>query len=151
MTIAKKVAVAPPPTVQPSLTVPDDMLEITAQDAGLGVSENPADQILPLVTVTQGNTTVTDKRSPDYRLGAEPGSFWFRNDLIEFRDGVFGFEAIPIEMQTIWIEWGPTRGSGQYGRHSERPVDAELRLSQEDFSQAGVGPPRLRQRPAGDA
>ena len=134
MTAPENTAMQPLPDGQPLATVPDDLLGLTAQDAGLGT--DPADQLMPLITTVQSNTPIAEKRSAEYRVGAEPGSFWFRNDLIEFRDGVAGFVAIPIEMQTVWIEWGPTRGSGRHGRHPERPNDAELRTSLEDSAKS---------------
>ena len=40
-----------------SPVVPDDLLDVTARDAGLGVSTDPADQILPLITVLQTNSS----------------------------------------------------------------------------------------------
>ena len=82
----------------------------------------------------QSNSSITDKRSPDYRPGCEPGAFWFRNDLIEIRDGVIGFECIPCGMQTVWLEWAPLRGGGLLGRHLEQPTDVELRANPEGGS-----------------
>jgi hypothetical protein len=110
-----------------SPVVPDDLLDVTARDAGLGVSTDPADQILPLITVLQTNSPAVDKRSPDYIDRAEPGCFRFRGDLIEIRDGVAGFTCIPCAMQSVWLEWGPNRGSGLFGRHLKEPDDVEVR------------------------
>ena len=113
-----------------SPVVPDDLLDVTARDAGLGVSTDPADQILPLITVLQNNSPVVDKRSADHIAGAEAGCFRFRGDLIEIRDGVAGFTCIPCAMRIVWLEWGPARGSGLFGRHPKRPDDVDVR--QED-------------------
>ena len=132
MATPKNAPGVPAPAGQPLPSIPDDMLEITAQDAGLGVSTDPDDQILPLITVLQTNSPITDKRSTDYIAGAEAGAFWFRGDLIPIRDGVIGFDAIPCGMLTVWNEWGPTRGSGLFGRHPKQPDDVELRANQED-------------------
>jgi hypothetical protein len=122
----KKAAVVPLPGA-PTPSVPDELLDVTAQDAGLGVSRDPADLILPLITVLQQNSPQCEKRDPAYINGAEPSCFWFRNDLIPIRDGVAGFICIPCDMDTVWLEWGPTRGSGLLGRHLEQPTDVEVR------------------------
>jgi hypothetical protein len=111
--------------------VPDDLLEITKQDAGLGSSPDPQDRLLPLITVLQTNSPICDKRSPTHIAGAEPGNFWFRNDLIPIRDGVTGFLCVPCGMQRVWLEWGPTRGSGLFGRHSEQPKNVIMRQSED--------------------
>jgi hypothetical protein len=100
--------------------VPDELLDITAQDAGLGSSPDPQDRLLPLITVLQSNSPICDKRSPSHIAGAEPGNFHFRNDLIPIRDGLTGFICIPCGLQRVWLEWGPTRGSGLFGRHLQQ-------------------------------
>jgi hypothetical protein len=110
-----------------SPVVPDDLLDVTARDAGLGVSTDPADQILPLITVLQNNSAAVDRRSPGYINGAEAGCFWFRNALVPIRDGIAGFVCIPCGMESVYVEWGPTRGSGLFGRHLQPPADAEMR------------------------
>jgi hypothetical protein len=132
MTTPKPAAVTPRSEPPPPAAMSDEFLRVTAEDAGAGVSTDPADLILPLITIVQTNTPIADKRSPDYRDGAEPGCFWFRNDLIEIRDGEIGFHCVPLKMETAWLEWGPTRGSGLFGRHLQRPTDAEQHISQED-------------------
>jgi hypothetical protein len=86
--------------------VPDDLLEITKQDAGLGASTDPADRLLPVITTLQSNSKVCDKRSPSYIPGAEPGAFHFHNDLIPIRDGVTGFICTPCGSQRSYLEWG---------------------------------------------
>lgn len=118
----------PMPAGQPLPTVPDDMLDICAQDAGAGVSTDLDDQLLRLVTLVQANSPCADKRSEAFRAGAEPGRYRFHNDLDEFRDS---FEAIFCGMQKSWVEWGPTRGSGQFGRHFELPGDTKTQVNQE--------------------
>jgi hypothetical protein len=111
--------------------VPDDLLEITKADARLGASDDPADRLLPLITVLQTNSPICDKRSPNHIAGAEPGNFWFRNDLIPIRDGLTGFICTPCGMQRVWLEWGPTRGSGLFGRHPQQPENVTMRPSED--------------------
>jgi hypothetical protein len=114
-----------------SLELANDLLEITKQDAGLGSSPDPQDRLLPLITVLQTNSPICDKRSPNHIAGAEPGNFWFRNDLIPIRDGLTGFLCTPCGMQRVWLEWGPVRGSGLFGRHPEQPKNVTMRPSED--------------------
>jgi hypothetical protein len=111
--------------------VPNDLLEVTKQDAGLGSSPDQQDRLLPLILVLQTNSPICDKRSPTHIAGAEPGNFWFRNDLIPIRDWVTGFFCVPCGMQRVWLEWGPIRGSGLFGRHSEQPKNVTTRQSED--------------------
>jgi hypothetical protein len=120
----------PAPAGQALPTVPDDMLDITAQDARLGVSDDPADRLLRLITALNHNSTVVIPRSPDYQIGAEAGKLWVHNDLNPFRESL---TAIPVDMWMGFIEWGPTRGSGgPYGRHPQLPSDTEVRKNPEN-------------------
>jgi len=107
-----------------SLVVPDELLDITEQDAGLGVSFKPEDQLLPLIYILQTNSPSVDKRGDAYIEGAEPGHFWLRNSLTPIRDGIQGIDAIPCEMQRSWIEWLPNRG-GFVARHPAAPSDTK--------------------------
>ena len=109
-----------------STSVPDDMLEVTAQDAGLGVSFDPADQLLPLIYVLQGLSPQVNKRGEGYVEGAEPGHFWLRGAILPIRSGVDGIRAIPCGMKRCWIEWLPDR-QGFVGRHDDAPKGMEPR------------------------
>lgn len=102
---------------QPLTTMSNELLAATELDSGDAFRPDPADLILPLITVFQSNSPGIDKRSPDYIAGAEAGCFHFRNDLIPICDGVVGFDAIPVWEEKLWLEWGQTRGSGLFGRH----------------------------------
>jgi hypothetical protein len=133
MTNPKPAAVAPLPDPQPPSTMSDEMLALTEQDAGAGVSKDFADFILPMITVLQSNSPIVDTRSAEYIADAVAGAFWFRNDRVPIRDGVAGFDCIPLKMEDVWVEWGPTRGSGgPFGRHFNLPEDAEQRTIQEE-------------------
>lgn len=113
------------------LVVPDELLDITEQDAGLGVSFKPEDQLLPLIYILQTNSPVVDKRGDVYIEGAEPGHFWLRNSLEPIRDGIQGIDAIPCEMHRTWIEWLPNRG-GFVARHPEQPSDVKTTMIRGD-------------------
>jgi hypothetical protein len=133
----KNATAMTPVSATPLAAMSDEMLAMTEQDAGDDFRPDPSDLILPLITVFQSNSPGADKRSPDFN-GGEPGSFHFRNDLIPVRDGVIGFDAIPVWEEKLWLESGPTRGSGLSGRHSTRPDDVETRINQEDGARRPV-------------
>lgn len=103
-----------------------ELLDITEQDAGLGVSFKAEDQLLPLIYVLQNGSPVVDKRGDSYVPGAEPGHFWLRNAVNPIRNGEEGIIAIPTEMVRTWIEWLPNRG-GFVARHDTTPSDAVMR------------------------
>jgi hypothetical protein len=127
MAKAQEVQTVPPQNV----ALPDDLMEVTSQDAGLGVSFKQEDQLLPLIYILQSNSPVTEKRSEAYIEGAEPGHFWLRNAITPIRDGVLGITAIPCEMVRTWIEWLPNR-QGFVARHDEPPVDMTEKLVRDD-------------------
>src|SRR5215472_9731621 len=118
-------------TVKEQAQVPAELLDVTEQDAGLGVSFKQEDQLLPLIYVLQSNSPAVEKRGEAYIQGAEPGHFWMRNSLTPVRDGVAGIEVIPCEMQRTWIEWLPNR-QGFVARHAEAPADMETRMVRGD-------------------
>jgi hypothetical protein len=87
--------------------------------------------LLSLITVLQSNSPICDKRSPSHIAGAEPGNFWFRNDLIPILDGLTGFICTPCGLVHEWLEWGPTLGSGLFGRHLQPPADVISRKNED--------------------
>lgn len=111
--------------------LPAELLDVTKEDAGMGVSFKQEDQLLPLIYVLQSNSPAVEKRSEAYIEGAEPGHFWLRNSLKPIRDGVAGITAIPCEMQRTWIEWLPNR-QGFVARHNESPADMETKMVRGD-------------------
>jgi hypothetical protein len=111
--------------------LPQDLMEVTQADAGMGVSFKQEDQLLPLIYVLQTNSPIVDKRGDVYIDGAEPGHFWLRNALDPIKDGVEGILAIPCEMQRTWIEWLPNRG-GFVARHGAPPIDMITQMVRQD-------------------
>jgi hypothetical protein len=111
--------------------VSQELLDVSEQDEGLGVSFKPEDQLLPLIYVLQTNSPSVNKRGDAYIQGAEPGHFWLRNSLNPIRDGAEGIAVIPCEMVRTWIEWLPNRG-GFVARHDIPPQDMVTKLVRGD-------------------
>jgi hypothetical protein len=120
-------------TIEPTqaMSVPDELLGVTEEDAGFGVSFKQEDQLLPLIYVLQTNSPVVDKRGDFYIQGAEPGHFWLRNSLTPIKDGVAGIDVIPCEMVRTWIEWLPNR-QGFVARHDSPPPDMKTMTVRDD-------------------
>jgi hypothetical protein len=114
-----------------AMSVPDELLGVTEEDAGFGVSFKQEDQLLPLIYVLQTNSPVVDKRGDFYIQGAEPGHFWLRNSLTPIKDGVAGIDVIPCEMVRTWIEWLPNR-QGFVARHDSPPPDMKTMTVRDD-------------------
>ena len=113
-------------------SLPEELLGLTEEDAGRGVSFDQEDQLIPLIYVLQSNSPVVEKRNnPNYVEGAEPGHFWLRNSIHPIANGEEGIEVIPCGMQRTWIEWLPQR-QGFVTRHSEPPADMETRTVRGD-------------------
>ncbi len=106
----------------PAELMPEELLSMTEQDAGKGVSFKQEDQLIPLIYVLQSNSPGVDKRGDTYIEGAEPGHFWLRNSLHPIASGIDGIPAIPCGMRRVWIEWLPNRG-GFVTRHDVSPED----------------------------
>ena len=113
------------------MALPEDAIDITAQDAGKGVSFKAEDQLLPLIYVLQTNSPAVNKRGEAYVKDAEPGDFWFRGALDPVKKGEEGFTAIPCMMVRTWIEWRPKR-QGFVARHDAEPADTEDKIIHDD-------------------
>jgi hypothetical protein len=100
--------------------LPDYLRKSIEQDAGLGVSNEFADSLWPLIGILQTNSPQVDARGPDYIANATAGMFWLRdtNTVHDHLDVVF------VAMQDSFIEWQPARG-GFVARHATLPDDAE--------------------------
>jgi hypothetical protein len=111
--------------------LPAELLDVTEQDAGLGISFKSEDQLLPLIYVLQTNSPIVDKRGDNHIEGAEAGHFWLRNALDPIKDGEEGISVIPCEMQRSWIEWLPNR-QGFVARHDAPPRDMVSSIVRDD-------------------
>jgi hypothetical protein len=103
---------------------PAEIERLMKVDAGRGVSFKSEDTQLPLVHVLQSGTPVCDKRSPNYIDGAEPGHFWFRNDLNPIRNGVTGIIVVFCETRRVWVVWKGGR-QGFVEQLDQPPSDME--------------------------
>jgi len=108
-----------------------ELLDLTAEDTGKGVSFKQEDQLLPLIYVLQGLSPQVQKRGDSHIEGAEPGHFWLKNSLTPIWDGEKGIEVIPCEMVRTWIEWLPNRG-GFVARHEAPPADTIQKTMRDD-------------------
>ena len=111
--------------------LPAELLDITAKDAGMGVSFKQEDQLIPLIYILQTGSPAVDKRGDNHIDGAEPGDFWLRNAIEPIKNGEEGILVIPCEMTRSWIEWLPNR-QGFVARHSQVPSDVETRKERDD-------------------
>jgi hypothetical protein len=120
--------------LQPTPTqevISQELLDLTEQDPGAGVSFKTEDQLLPLIYVLQTGSPAVEKRGDAYIEGAEAGDFWLRNAIKPIRKGESGIIAIPCEMFRTWIEWLPNRG-GFVARHDSPPEDMTNRIIRDD-------------------
>jgi len=111
-------------------TLPAELLDEMAADAGRGVSTKTEDQLIPLIYILQTNSPICDKRGPDYHDGAEPGYFYLRGAIDPIREGDIGIVAIPCEMQRVWLEFLPGR-QGLVDRHAQKPADVKTTVQEE--------------------
>src|SRR5262249_30832182 len=111
-------------------TLPAELLDEMAADAGRGVSTKAEDQLIPLIYILQTNSPICAKRDPAYRDGAEPGHFLLRGAIDPIREGDTGIVTIPCEMQRVWLEFLPGR-QGLVDRHAQKPADVKVSVQEE--------------------
>jgi hypothetical protein len=110
----------PPDNAPNALTPkPESLPAYPREDAGMGVSFDPRDQDLSLITLTQTGSPRSMVRDPLYEEGAVPGRYHLRNAIVPNVDSVL---VIPVDMQHADIEWRPNRG-GFVARHATTPTD----------------------------
>jgi hypothetical protein len=98
---------------------PDYLSELDERDAGLGLSNQFADQALPLAVVLQAGSPECDARGSGYLSGAEAGKFLLRNAINPVRNDL---DVIYIDMVHGYVEWVKDRG-GFVARYFELPND----------------------------
>jgi hypothetical protein len=122
---AKRTQTEPVDFVDPAL-IPDDLLEEFAADAGAGVSEDPDDNLIPMVSILDTKSRYVDKHNAEYIQGAEPGMIFLKGSLNPLIPGEVGFECIPCEKQRRTVEWvSRDKGGGFVTSHEDMPADAE--------------------------
>lgn len=92
------------------------------QYAGAGLSQAPADNLVPLVYLLQKNSPQVDKHDQRCLDGAEAGDIWLRNAEPPVVKGTEGLLFQPCYFEIIWVEWIPRdRGGGFVARHATGP------------------------------
>jgi len=107
-----------------------DVSLLMEQDAGMGVSSDMADNIVPLVYILQAQSPQVLKQKPEFLRDAHgkgkpavAGNLWLRGEKTAWDGEEDGVEFVPIHFDKCWIEWRPNRG-GFVARHKERPAEA---------------------------
>jgi hypothetical protein len=98
-----------------------DLLDGMARDAGIGVSTDTADLLIPRLRVIQKTSSATDPQRPEYIRDARAGDFLL--GLVELRDGHKGLVVVPAAMTHYWLELAADRTF--IGRHDALPADAK--------------------------
>ena len=102
--------------------LPAELEQLTEQDSGMGVSDQFADMLTPIVSVLQTNSPQCDVRGADYVDNAEPGMFWLRGSDPPIRESL---DVICCGMLHTFTEWLPAR-QGYVGRHADLPDDVQI-------------------------
>jgi hypothetical protein len=93
--------------------------------AGKGVSQEQADNLIPLIYKLQAQSPQVNDRNPAYLDGAKAGAIWLREYHEPIADGDAGILFQPTNFKKVVIEWIPRDdGGGFVARHDEMPADA---------------------------
>jgi hypothetical protein len=122
MTTLKTSTMLTPAGVTP---MPADMLEITAADAGLGVSVHADDFLTPMLKVCQGLSPQLDVNDPGHIPGLKPGDLFIASLGLVYESA----SAIFATQCRVWIEWLPNR-AGFVARHDDCPSDVTPRKNE---------------------
>jgi len=108
-------------------TLPDFM---KPEDAGMGVSTDPEDVLVPLIYVLQPLSPQVLKGNAKQVKGAEAGDIWLRGAAQEIIPGDEGVLFQPCSFTKDWVEWVPRDlGGGLVARHAMCPETAESHIS----------------------
>ncbi len=118
---------------KPKNEVDVDVKLLMKQDSGKGVSTAAEDNIIPLIYKLHTSSPQVLKQKPEYIKGAVAGNIWPRGSKTLIDGEETGLPFIPVAFKKWWMEWGPERGDGFFGRHEYvatdenkgRPADAE--------------------------
>jgi hypothetical protein len=100
----------------------DSSMEAEAQKyAGAGTSQAAEDNLVPFVSVLQGNSPQCKPRHEKYVEGAKEGMFY----LTDTKEAVEKLIFIPVDLQKFVNEWIPREeGGGFVKAHAAMPADA---------------------------
>src|SRR5262245_40026935 len=105
--------------------LPAELEQLTEQDSGMGVSDQFADMLTPIVSILQVNSPQVDVRGADYITDAAPGMFWLRGSDPPIRESL---DVICCGMLHTFTEWPPGRTGNLVGRHNDLPDDVEITI-----------------------
>jgi hypothetical protein len=103
------------------------------EEAGAGISTNPADFLIPMVYVLQPLSPQVLRDKPEYYMeGAEPGNIWLKNSLEDPLQGDVWFQ--PCYHYRKWVEWIPRKQGGgfvaSYDHDGKQVPPASLKATQ---------------------
>jgi hypothetical protein len=106
------ISSGPPPTLAGRM----------AEAQGRGVSQDQADNLVPLIYVLQPGSPQAKRDEPQYMEGAEAGMIWLRSSREPLVDGKAGILFQPCYFYKDIVEWRPRAlgggsGAGFVGRH----------------------------------
>lgn len=109
--------------------LPAFLVDKVKANSGQGVSQDQADNLIPLIYVLQTNSPQVNPRHESYVEGAQPGDFWLRNSPHPIVKGQVGLMVQPCHFYKDVVEWIPRDeggggGSGFVGRHKVMPATA---------------------------
>lgn len=100
-----------------------DVTLLMKQDSGKGVSTAAEDNIIPLIYKLHTSSPQVLKQKPEYIKGAVAGMIWPRGTKTLIDGEETGMPFIPVAFKKWWMEWGPERGDGLFGRHEYVTTD----------------------------
>lgn len=104
-----------------------------AASTGRGLSQDQADNAMPLLYVLQGLSPQVNKRNEAYVEGAEAGHFWLKGLPRPIVDGAVGIVFQPCAFEKAWVEWVPRDdGGGFVARYDKLPEAAEESVDDEN-------------------
>jgi hypothetical protein len=95
------------------------------------LSPRPGDSQIPNMDVVQTNAGYRDELSERYIPGAEVGDLVAPLTPVPVYNGETGIEIVPVTILVTYVEWLEGR-QGFVARHSQKPADAIMRISQND-------------------
>ena len=98
-----------------------ELPEGAVEGTGLGISNEAADNLVPLVAILQPLSPEVDRTSDKYVDGAEPGTILLRSDPVDPKvDGAIGLLFQRCGFQRVWIEWvDRDKGGGFVARYAD--------------------------------
>lgn len=107
-----------------SAQLPAHLRERALRSQGRGISQDAADNLVPIIYILQEQSPQVQSRDSKYVEGALAGNFWLRGTTELFDGEKDGMLVQPCHFNKCVIEWGPDRGQF-IARHDVMPEVAE--------------------------